>query len=150
MYSRCIDNRIRFIASQVPRCGRSIGGGSERCKSRFHDPRAHACRGLMHPFVGGIASTSPRDPSFPIPVLSSPSRLVFFSFAAASYPRSHKRFYDLHPVRVRGPIFEHGSNIPRLRSRTSCENRHRLRRNSVPYFRNHHSFTKIIIDLFLL
>lgn len=104
----CIcDASIIVFDSSLLRCP-GAGGRSERRKSRFHDPRAHACRGLMHPFVGGIASTSPRDPSFPIPVLSSPSRLVFFSFAAASHPRSHKRFYDLHPVRVRGPILEHG------------------------------------------
>lgn len=94
---------IVFDSSQVPRYGRSIGGGSES-KTRFHDPNALACRGLMHPFVGGIASASPCDPPFsPRPVPLFLRRISFSSLStAASHPRSHKRFYDLHPVRVRG------------------------------------------------
>lgn len=107
----------------MPRCGRSIVGGSERRKSRFHDPRARACRGLMHPFVGGN-----RIPSFSysLPTVSPPTRLVFFSFAAASHPRSHKRFYDLHPVRVRGPILAR-LNITRLCAVWKWILRHHLR-----------------------
>lgn len=113
MYSRCIDNRIGFIALRCP------GAGGRSAVDRKGVNRAFttlACRGLMHPFVGGIASASlARSLVFLLPpaALSPPSRLVFFSFAAASHPRSHKRFYDLHPVRVRGPILAR-LNITRL------------------------------------
>lgn len=121
----------------MPRCGRSIGGGSERRKSRFHDPRTLACRGLMHPFVGGIASASPRFSVFPA---SRPSLLRRTSFsslsAAASHPRSHKRFYDLHPVRVRGRYSSAAEySTTRERPKMNSAARHHLRGNSVSYFR---------------
>lgn len=93
VYSRCIDNRILFVVlAQVLRCYESlIGSGAavERCKSCFHEQCARApqclyarrCRGLMHPFVGGIASTS-----LPFPFSRrSALRRTSFSFLLFSF-----------------------------------------------------------------
>lgn len=95
-------------------------GGSVRHKPRFQDARAslhlysHRCRGLMHPFVDGIALTSPHDPRLPS------SHLVFFFFARHHTLRSHKRFYVLHLVRVK-ERYLNAVEYSTAPFRTSCE-----------------------------
>lgn len=100
VYSRCINNRIRFIALGY----RSTGSEGHKprfsgCSLRLYSRR---CRALMHPFADGIALTSPFHSWLTIPRLP-PSRLtfLFFFFCTTSHPRSHKRFYVLRLVRMK-------------------------------------------------
>lgn len=117
VYSRCIDNRIRFIALRCPGAGgRSVV--DRRGVNRAFTTLAHPLSRFNASFRGRnrigfparfLVSLLPPPVSRPVSALSPSSRrFVFLSFAAASHPRSHKRFYDLHPVRVRGPILERG------------------------------------------
>lgn len=81
-------------------------GGMNRALSRA--TRSRRCRGLMHLFVGGIASAllplsppSVRSPSTFRRSLLRRRGFRFALFRGAALSRFQKRFYDLHPTRPR-------------------------------------------------
>lgn len=111
VYSRCIDNRVRFVALRCPDPNvdrRWIGETLKIALSRRS--RALICTSLSR-FNASFRGWNRVDfYSFlhlPFAYSCAVSRLTsfvafrFLLFRAASHPRSHKRFYNLHPVRVK-------------------------------------------------
>lgn len=110
--SRRMDNRIRSRRALrcAPRCTRasSIGDGDDgegrESMNRGALVVVVGCRGLMHLFVGGIASVL-LPSAFRRGLSSSSSGRSSFicslSSGARALSRFQKRFYDLHPTRPR-------------------------------------------------